>query len=148
MESLREYLTLQQYRYDHAFDSMIEYDEAAARCCLPKLLVQPLVGNSIQHGINMQSGSGMITVIAPRQGDAVVIEVEDNGVGMSPEKVRQVMESPAVTDRPHLGIKNVYDRIRLHYGPSWGLTIDSKKGRGTRIVLRIPAEEKGGELPC
>lgn len=90
----------------------------------------------------------MITVIARRQGDAVVIEVEDNGVGMSPEKVRQVMESPAVTDRPHLGIKNVYDRIRLHYGPSWGLTIDSKKGRGTRIVLRIPAEEKGGELPC
>lgn len=148
MESLREYLTLQQYRYDHAFDSMIEYDEAAARCCLPKLLVQPLVENSIQHGINMQSGSGMITVIARRQGDAVVIEVEDNGVGMSPEKVRQVMESPAVTDRPHLGIKNVYDRIRLHYGPSWGLTIDSKKGRGTRIVLRIPTEEKGGELPC
>lgn len=148
MESLREYLTLQQYRYDHAFDSMIEYDEAAARCCLPKLLVQPLVENSIQHGINMQSGSGMITVIARRQGDAVVIEVEDNGVGMSPEKVRQVMESPAVTDRPHLGIKNVYDRIRLHYGPSWGLTVDSKKGRGTRIVLRIPAEEKGGELPC
>lgn len=148
MESLREYLTLQQYRYDHAFDSMIEYDEAAARCCLPKLLVQPLVENSIQHGINMQSGSGMITVIARRQGDAVVIEVEDNGVGMSPEKVRQVMESPAVTDRPHLGIKNVYDRIRLHYGPSWGLTVDSKKGRGTRIVLRIPAEEKGRELPC
>lgn len=148
MESLREYLTLQQYRYDHAFDSMIEYDEAAARCCLPKLLVQPLVENSIQHGIDMQSGSGMITVIARRQGEAVIIEVEDNGVGMSPEKVRQVMEAPAVTDRPHLGIKNVYDRIRLHYGPSWGLTIDSKEGRGTRIVLRIPAEEKERELPC
>ena len=148
MESLREYLTLQQYRYDHAFDSMIEYDEAAARCCLPKLLVQPLVENSIQHGINMQSGSGMITVIARRQGEAVIIEVEDNGVGMSPEKVRQVMEAPAVTDRPHLGIKNVYDRIRLHYGPAWGLTIDSKEGRGTRIVLRIPAEEEERELPC
>lgn len=148
MESLREYLTLQQYRYDHAFDSMIEYDEAAARCCLPKLLVQPLVENSIQHGINMQSGSGMITVIARRQGEAVIIEVEDNGVGMSPEKVRQVMEAPAVTDRPHLGIKNVYDRIRLHYGPAWGLTIDSKEGRGTRIVLRIPAEEEERELLC
>lgn len=148
MENLREYLTLQQYRYDHAFDSMIEYDEAAARCLLPKLLIQPLVENSIQHGIDMQSGNGMITVIARRQGETVVIEVEDNGVGMSPEKVRQVMESPAVTDRPHIGIKNVYDRIRLHYGPSWGLTINSKEGRGTQIVLRIPAEEKGRELPC
>lgn len=148
MENLREYLTLQQYRYDHAFDSMIEYDEAAARCLLPKLLIQPLVENSIQHGIDMQSGNGMITVIARRQGETVVIEMEDNGVGMSPEKVRQVMESPAVTDRPHIGIKNVYDRIRLHYGPSWGLTINSKEGRGTQIVLRIPAEEKGRELPC
>ena len=139
MESLRQYLTLQQYRYENAFDSLIEYDDAAANCLLPKLLVQPLVENAIQHGVDMQSGSGMITVIARRQEDTVCIEVEDNGVGMTAEKVRQVMESPGVTDRPHLGIKNVNDRIRLHYGPAWGLSIESRPGRGTRIVLRIPA---------
>ena len=95
--------------------------------------------NAIQHGVDMQSGSGMITVIARRQEDTVCIEVEDNGVGMTAEKVRQVMESPGVTDRPHLGIKNVNERIRLHYGPAWGLSIESRPGRGTRIVLRIPA---------
>lgn len=142
MESLRQYLTLQQYRYEHAFDTMIEYDDAAANCLLPKLLVQPLVENAIQHGMDRRDGTGMITVIARRQGEAVCIEVEDNGVGMTPEKVRQVMEAPAVTDRPHLGIKNVQDRIRLHYGPAWGLQIESIPGKGTRIVLRIPAGEQ------
>ena len=145
MESLRQYMTLQQYRYEHAFDSLIEYDDAAANCLLPKLLVQPLVENAIQHGIDMQSGNGMITVIARRQEDSVCIEVEDNGVGMTAEKVRQVMETPDVTDRPHLGIKNVNDRIRLHYGPAWGLQIESHPGRGTRVVLRIPA---GTQLPA
>lgn len=145
MESLRQYMTLQQYRYEHAFDSMIEYDDAAADCLLPKLLIQPLVENAIQHGIDMQSGIGMVTVIARRQGDAVCIEVEDNGVGMTPEKVRQVMEAPEVTDRPHLGIKNVNDCIRLHYGPTWGLKIESQPGMGTRIILRIPAGEKAPE---
>ena len=140
MESLRQYLTLQQYRYEHAFDSIIEYDDAAADCRLPKLLVQPLVENAIQHGIDMQSGSGIITVIARRQQDAVSIEVEDNGIGMTPEKVRQIMETPDATDRPHLGIKNVNDRIRLHYGPAWGLQIESAPGQGTRIILRVPVQ--------
>lgn len=151
MESLKQYLTLQQYRYDNAFDTLIEYDDAAADCRLPKLIVQPLVENAIQHGIDRQSRSGMITVIARRQGDAVCIEVEDNGKGMTPEKVRQVMQAPDVTDRPHLGIKNVNDRIRLYYGPAWGLQIDSAPGRGTRITLRIPAQPEPPvikEKPC
>lgn len=87
----------------------------------------------------------MVTVIARRQGDAVCIEVEDNGAGMTPERVRQVMETPDAADRPHLGIRNVNDRIRLHYGPAWGLQIESAPGQGTRITLRIPAREEGAD---
>lgn len=142
MESIRQYLTLQRYRYDNGFDVLIECDDQAAGCLLPKLLVQPLVENALQHGIDPQSHDGMITVIARRQGDAVCIEVEDNGAGMTPERVRQVMETPDAADRPHLGIRNVSDRIRLHYGAAWGLQIQSEPGRGTRITLRIPAGEQ------
>lgn len=145
MESLKQYLTLQRYRYDNGFDTLIEYDDQAARCLLPKLLVQPLVENALQHGIDPQGRDGMITVIARRQGDAVCIEVEDNGAGMTPERVRQVMETPDAADRPHLGIRNVNDRIRLHYGPAWGLQIESAPGQGTRITLRIPAREEGAD---
>lgn len=148
MESLGQYVTLQQYRYEHAFDSLLEYDEEAAACIIPRLLVQPLVENAIQHGVDMQGGGGMITVIARRKGQEVVIEVEDNGVGMTPEKIRQVMEAPEVTDRPHLGIQNINNRIKLCYGPAWGLQIESTPGKGTRIILRIPAEEHAKEVSC
>ena len=107
--------------------------------------MQPLVENALQHGIDPQGRDGMVTVIARRQGDAVCIEVEDNGAGMTPERVRQVMETPDADDRPHLGVRNVNDRIRLHYGPAWGLQIESAPGQGTRITLRIPAREEGAD---
>ena len=101
----------------------------------------------------MADGSGMITVIARRQGEAVSIQVEDNGVGMTQERIREVMTTPRDTDRPHLGVRNVHERIRLHFGEAWGLHIESAPGQGTQITLRVPALEspdaadKGGN-PC
>ena len=83
MESLKQYLTLQRYRYDNGFDTLIEYDDQAGPLPAAKLLVQPLVENALQHGIDPQGRDGMVTVIARRQGDAVCIEVEDNGAGMN-----------------------------------------------------------------
>ena len=144
MDSLRQYVELQRFRYGDSFDALIEYDEQAAGCRIPKLLIQPLVENSLMHGIDMDAGSGMITVVARRQGEEVRIQVEDNGAGMSAERVRQVMEARADGDRPHLGVRNVHDRIRLYYGEPWGLQIDSAPGRGTRITLRLPADPEEG----
>ena len=143
MESLRQYVELQRFRYDEAFDALIEYDEQVAGFRIPKLLIQPLVENAILHGVDMASGDGMITVIARRQGDAVSIQVEDNGVGMTQERIREVMTKTAQEDagRPHLGVRNVHDRIRLHFGEEWGLHIESAPGAGTRITLRVPALE-------
>ena len=148
MESLQQYVELQRFRYDGAFDALIEYDEQAAACRVPKLLIQPLVENSILHGIDM-AGGGIITVIARRQGEALSIQVEDNGVGMTPARIREVMTAQGDAGRPHLGIRNIHERIRLHFGPPWGLDIESTSGQGTRITLRLPAleEEKGGS-PC
>ena len=148
MESLQQYVELQRFRYDGAFDPLLESDEQAAACRVPKLLIQPLVENSILHGIDM-AGGGIITVIARRQGEALSIQVEDNGVGMTPARIREVMTAQGDAGRPHLGIRNIHERIRLHFGPPWGLDIESTSGQGTRITLRLPAleEEKGGS-PC
>lgn len=148
MESLRQYVELQKFRYGDSFDALIECDEQVADCLLPKLLVQPLVENSLMHGIDMNTGCGVITVVARLQEDAVCIQVEDNGVGMSQERIRQVMENREDDDRPHLGVRNVHERIRLYYGEPWGLRIESSPGHGTRITLRIPASgaQQKGEL--
>ena len=144
MDSLRQYVELQKFRYGDSFDALIEYDEQAAGCRIPKLLIQPLVENSLMHGVDMDAGNGMITVVARRQGEEVCIQVEDNGAGMSAERIRQVMEARADDGRPHLGVRNVHERIRLHYGEPWGLRIESTPGRGTRITLRLPANGPGG----
>ena len=142
MEWIRQYLELQRFRYDGAFDAIVECDERAADCLIPKLLIQPLVENAIQHGVDIADGNGMITVIARRQGDIVSILVEDNGVGMTKERIQEVMNATEeATDRPHLGVRNVYDRIRLHFGEEWGLHIVSAPGNGTQITLCFPAKE-------
>lgn len=144
MGSLRQYVELQKFRYGDSFDALIEYDEQVAECRIPKLLIQPLVENALMHGIDMDAGNGMITVVARRQGEEVCIQVEDNGAGMSAERVRQVMEARADDGRAHLGVRNVHDRIRLYYGAPWGLRIESAPGQGTRITLCLPANGPGG----
>ena len=141
MESIRQYVELQRFRYDGAFDALIECDEQAADCLIPKLLIQPLVENAILHGVNMEDGSGMITVIARRQGDTVAVQVEDNGKGMTQERIREVMNAAEDADSSHLGVRNIHDRIRLHFGEEWGLHIESTPGQGTQITLRFPARD-------
>lgn len=141
IEWLREYVELQKIRYDHAFDTLIEYDPMAAECYIPKLLIQPLVENSIQHAIDMDNQDGIISVIVRRVDDAILINVEDNGCGMTQEHIQQIMTNPKGKDRPHIGIKNIHDRIRLYYGEPWGVEIESIVGVGTRIELRVPAME-------
>lgn len=148
MERLQQYLELQKLRYENAFDGFVEYDDAAADCYIPKLLVQPLVENAIQHGIEISSQGGMITVIARRQGNAISIEVEDNGVGMTKERIGEILDGVVTSgkpDRPHIGVRNIHERIRLYFGEPWGLTIESEPGEGTKITIRIPAVETLGE---
>lgn len=142
MDFIRKYLELQRFRYNGVFDTLVECDERAADCLIPKLLIQPLVENAIVHGVDMAGGNGMIVVIARRQEDTVFIQVEDNGVGMTQERIWEVMNAPEDPEYPHLGVRNVQDRIRLHFGEEWGLHIESNPGVGTQITLRFPVWEK------
>ena len=145
MEFIKKYVELQRFRYNGTFDALVECDERAANCLIPKLLIQPIVENAIVHGIDMTAQNGMIAVIARRQEDTVYIQVEDNGVGMTEERIRQVMNTPENTDPPHIGVRNVHDRIRLHFGEEWGIRIESAPGMGTQIIMRFPAREENPE---
>ena len=103
MEWIRQYIELQRFRYDDAFDALVECDERAANCRIPKLLIQPLVENAILHGVDMAAGNGMITVIARRQGDTIAIQVEDNGAGMTKERIWEVMTAKEDVGPPASG---------------------------------------------
>lgn len=143
MEFIRKYVELQRFRYDNSFDALVEYDEQVADCLIPKMLIQPLVENAIIHGVKMEDKNGMITVIAHRRDGDVCIRIEDNGVGMTEERIRDIMSSRVSAGRVHLGVRNVYERIRLYFGEDYGLSINSAPGEGTQITLLIPVLEEG-----
>ena len=107
-----------------------------------KLTLQPLVENSLYHGIKYKRAKGRILVTGRLCGDEVHFTVEDNGVGMEEEELRKLQEEikkPCKDTEKGFGLANVNERIRMNFGAEYGMRIDSIKGKGTRVEIVIPA---------
>jgi two-component system sensor histidine kinase YesM len=146
VERVRSYLTIQKMRYRDILDFRIEVDPAVAENTILKLLLQPLVENALYHGIKNKRQKGTINLRAGRKGeDEILIEVEDDGIGFTPQKLAQLRaeledESGVLKLESGFGIGNVNKRIRLYYGKPYGLSIESEYSTGTRVSLVIPAK--------
>lgn len=139
MENLEQYAQLQHFRFEEEFEFLTEYDEEIAGAKIPALLIQPLVENALRHGgIGHFYGNGIIVVSAHRTEKGITISVEDNGVGMSREKIREVLSGKADNSETHIGIKNINDRIQLAFGEDYGLEIKSVQGEGTTVLIYVP----------
>lgn len=139
VESLKQYVSLQKFRYDDSFEVVFEYDEAVAASLLPALLIQPLIENAILHGFAPEKKFGMIVVSIREKHGRVVIEVEDNGIGMSAERKREVEAALEIKELDaHIGLRNIHTRIKMHFGESYGLKIQSEYGQGTKVVIEVP----------
>lgn len=142
VRNIRNYLVLQSYRYPDRFEQRIDIAPETAACRLPNVLLQPLVENALFHGVLPMSGKGTITVAAWRDGERLLLTVADNGVGMTPEKLRMLLD----TDTPisgmmrTIGIANVKQRIEHTYGQGYGLEIRSVQGEETTITITLPFE--------
>ena len=134
LEMLECYVDLQRLRYPETFRYSCEVDRSLWGNTLPKLLLQPVVENSIFHGVGQHQIH--IRVRGWLEGDALILQVEDDGVGISKDKIEQVMNKDLQINR--VGLKNVQDRIRLNYGPEYGLTIAGRKAGGTVVTFRLP----------
>jgi sensor histidine kinase YesM len=158
LDHLRNYLQIQSYRFEKLFDYEIDVPAELASYSILKLTLQPLVENSIQHGFDRMEQGGLIRVRAEEQGDSIVWFVEDNGAGMAdgtlsrfryktPERVPGTGSAAGSVkpdeERVGLGLPNVADRTRIHYGSRYGLFICSEEGKGTIIRLTIPKYEAG-----
>ena len=136
---LQQYIDIQQFRYDDGFQVVFECDEAVEEKKIPKLLIQPLLENAIFHGVEFKKGEGMIVITARMQEETVIITVEDNGVGISPEILEKIHRGEQLGSKTHVGIVNVKERIQLNFGESYGMRIESAQWKGTKIVLTLPA---------
>jgi two-component system sensor histidine kinase YesM len=141
-QHIRSYLKIQQARYHDILDYEIDIDPQLYPYQIQKLTLQPLVENALYHGIKYKRAMGKITITGRMQERRILLTVEDNGVGMEPEKLaelRREIERPCKETETGFGLANVNERIRIYYGEYYGMQIDSAPGEGTRVTVVIPA---------
>ena len=135
IENIKSYLEIQLMMHDYEFDVEIKVDDTVKKCEVLNLILQPMLENAIEHGIDLKTdGRGKIRVEAIDRGDVLLLEVEDNGIGME-EEVQDVI---LTKQSKGYGLRNVNERIRLYYGEEYHITIESKLGVGTKIITTLP----------
>lgn len=149
MEELKiveNYLIIQSFRYDDVFEVVYDVDESVKSYQMIKLILQPLVENAIYHGFREHELQGTITIRAKDDKDYVRLEVEDDGAGMGPERLEEVLNKTSEDPSRRFGLFGTMQRINLYYQQEKEelVHIKSEIGKGTVITVRIPKEE-GGE---
>lgn len=134
------YMNIQKIRYKNIFHFHFEIDQDILKCCTVKLVIQPLLENAIYYGMECMDGDGEIKVKGYRKGEDIYIDVSDNGLGMTQDMVDQLLtENYRVHKRGSgVGLINVHNRIRLRFGASYGLEIESQPDEGTLIRIHFP----------
>jgi len=146
-QHIRSYLEIQQVRYRDILEFDIRIPEELYRYKILKLTLQPIVENSLYHGIKVKRGKGSIQVTGCLKDDSIYFDITDTGVGMTEAElasIRSKLTRPCKETDAGFGLANVNERIRMNYGPEYGITIDSKQGEGTRVQIVIPAQSIEG----
>lgn len=140
IDNLKNYIIIQRMRYGDSFEVDYQVDERLLCHRILKLIIQPIVENAIIHGLEGMDSGARIVILAQEEEGKLLIQVADNGQGMSAGQIKRLFNGNAVPGKrlSSIGLSNVRDRVSLHYGHGYGLTIDSARGQGTRISLRLP----------
>lgn len=148
LEVLDSFIYLMQIRYSNGFEIEYEIEDACMDCLLPRLILQPVVENSIVHGFTeLIDDIGKIRISVREMEHFLVIQIEDNGKGMTQEEIRSILDSEdrEKRDNQSIGITNVNTRLVLNYGKNCEFTMKSEKGVYMRTVIRLPIRRKGEE---
>ena len=135
---VRSYLQIQHARYKDILDYKICIDPALRHVMLPKLTLQPLVENALYHGIKCKRGKGRICVTSHTEEGDILLQITDDGAGMSPGRLEELRQAMDTGERVGFGLVTVHERLRLFFGGSYGLDIVSREGEGTTVTVRIP----------
>jgi len=132
LEFIENYMSIEMVRFGpEKLQFHKEVDEATLDAMVPSMLLQPMVENSIRHGLSPRLEGGEIRLRTLRLDGRLVIELADNGVGIEEERIPEVYQSG-------IGLSNVNERLKVLYGKDYKLKIESEKGRGTSIRIEIP----------
>ncbi|MBM7572968.1 sensor histidine kinase [Aquibacillus albus] len=146
---VENYLTIQKNRFSTKFTFEINALDSVKELLIPKLLIQPLVENALIHGLDSIDDNGFIYIHVHKEENDLLIEVMDNGIGIDKNKLKSLndylqsteFKEPIVAERqgrPGYALINIIERLKIKYGSKSKMTIESKKGVGTKVTIRIP----------
>lgn len=143
VEYVKSYLTIQKMRYKDKLEFEIEVAPSIRYINIIKLVLQPLIENAIYHGLKYKENKGMLHVYGYERGKDAVIEIIDNGVGMSKETLEHIFEKHKVNYHSNgVGVYNVQQRLQLYYGKDYGISYESMLGVGTTVTIVIPKNQE------
>lgn len=141
LKETMSYIAIQKIRYHEQFDLIVDCEEEVKKYTILKLILQPLLENSLTHGIRGNEGKMMIKIRIRLKGSKIQVAIIDSGTGISPSRLQELRmhleENEDNSD--HIGLLNTHKRLQLAYGEQSGITIRSKLGMGTAIYFSIPA---------
>ncbi|KRF09948.1 sensor histidine kinase [Paenibacillus sp. Soil787] len=146
---LKDFIRIQQMQYMTELKVNYEIGEPEMDYLIPNLLLQPLVENAIFHGFNKRIQHPELTISVRTAGEDLILSLRDNGVGMTRERIKETMGGDGTSSSRlnSIGIKNVDQRLKINYGETYGVTLDSVVGKGTEAVIRLPARKVKEEDP-
>jgi two-component system sensor histidine kinase YesM len=142
IEHIKSYLTIQKMRYKDKLDFEIDVDKHILSNKVIKIILQPLVENSIYHGIKNNAGVGIVRITGRIVDKRILLQVSDNGIGMTADSIRNMVEKTDKSEEGSgIGVSNVNQRIRLYFGEQYGITFESELGQGTTANIWLPILE-------
>ncbi|MDL5154737.1 histidine kinase [Actinomycetospora termitidis] len=142
LKNIDRYLMLERARFGNRLSVKVQVAPEVLSVVLPFLALQPLVENAVRHGLAGKVEGGTVTLTAEDSASECLITVEDNGVGMDPQALREDNRDAHLSGA-HVGLGNVDDRMRSAFGPDYGLVVETERGAGTKISLRVPKFRAG-----
>jgi two-component system, LytTR family, sensor kinase len=142
LNNIDRYLILEKARFGERLQVKLQIAPEVLPVVLPFLALQPLVENAVRHGLGGKDDGGTVSVIAEDAGADCVISVEDDGIGMDPDRLREEMTDSHLTGA-HVGLGNVHDRLRGAFGDECGLVVETGPGMGTKVSMKVPKFSRG-----
>ena len=140
----KEYVSILALRYGDLFDIEWDIDDEILSCTIIKICLQPLIENAVYHGLKPKNDKGLIKISGQCDNDNIVITVSDNGVGMDGETLNNLnltfSDNVYDDEKSHIGLANVNKRIKIIFGENYGISVQSREGKGTDVYVTIPRE--------
>ncbi|GHF58754.1 histidine kinase [Amycolatopsis bartoniae] len=147
LRNIDRYLTIERARFGGRLEVRLKIAPEVLSVVVPFLIIQPLVENAVQHGLANKPSGGMVTVTAQDYGTEALISVEDDGIGMDPNRLADLRNSHRTG--AHVGLGNINARMRQLFGDEYALMVETAPGAGMKVTLRVPKFAPGvrTELP-